>query len=355
MMRFYSLRVQKVIRLTSGSVRFDLLIPEHLKSIFHWKPGQFIRFQFEINGEIVEREYSICTAPYEGYLSFAIKRTKNARVSKFVQEHIKEGVYVLVSAPIGTFGIPSRPDEKRTLAAFASGSGISPILSIIKDTLYHESGVRFYLFYGNTNEKEVIFKNELTKLREKNPNNFFPYFFYSQQKMQDKLFEGKLDAHKIKLIINQIMNWDELDEALICGPKEMIVILANAIYEHGIPKKNIHYELYEPVEKVFHDDKIKRSTVKEVKVTFTFRQSTKTMNWINNGSSLLTALLDSGVDAPYSCKGGVCGACICSKKEGEVYVDENLILTDNDLKNGKILTCMSHPKTETLIINLDDV
>lgn len=353
-MRFYSLRVQKVIPLTAGSVRLDLSIPEELKSIFRWKAGQFIRFQFEINGEIFEREYSICTAPYEGYLSFAVKKAKNAFVSEFVQNHVKEGDLVSISAPMGTFGIPSRPNEKRTLAAFASGSGIAPIVSIIKDTLYHEPNVQFYLFYGNTNENEAIFKDELTELQKQNPANFFPYFFYTRQEMQDKFFEGKLDAHKIKLIINQIMDWDELDEALICGPKDMIVTLANAIYEQGIPKKNIHYELYEPVEKVFFDDKVKRSTVKEVKVTYTFRKNTKTMNWINNGSSLLTALLDSGVEAPYSCKGGVCGACICAKTEGEVYLDENLVLTENDLNKGKILTCMAHPKTKTLTINLDE-
>ena len=352
-MHFYSLCVQKLELLTSRSMRIDLSIPDELQSIFRWKPGQFIRFKFDIEGQSVEREYSICTAPYEGYLSFAVKKTPHAFVSKYIQENIKEGDQLLVSAPMGAFGIHSRPNEKRTIVAFASGSGIAPIMSICKDTLYHEPAVQLYLFYGNTNEEQTIFKDELINLNQEYPQNFFPHFFYSQQEVQDKLFNGRLDEHKVKLIINQILDWDEVDEALICGPKDMIVTLANAVYKHGIPKKNKHYELYEPLEKVFYDDKVKRSTVKEVKVTYTFKNTKQTMNWINNGSSLLRALLDSGVDAPYSCKGGICGACICTLKEGDVYVDENLVLTENDLKNGKILTCMAHPKSEKLIINLD--
>lgn len=352
-MDFYSLTVKNVTQLTPKSIKIDLSVPDELKSVFIWMPGQFIRFQFEIDGQKVEREYSICTAPYERYISIAIKKTKTAFISDYVQNNIKTGDKVLVSAPMGTFGIPSRPNEKRTLVAFSVGSGITPIMSLIKNTLHTEKGVKFYLFYGNSNENEVMFKEELNYLQKKYPQNFSLYYFYSSQETEDKFFNGHLDEHKVELIINQIVDWDEVDEALICGPKEMILTLANAVYAHGIPKKNIHYELYEPVEKVFHDDQVQRSTVKEVKVTFTYEGKTQTINWINNGNSLLDALLDDGINAPYSCKGGVCGSCRCIRIEGDVFLGENLVLTEEDLKNKKILTCVAHPKTNTLVINMD--
>ncbi len=353
-MNFYSLTVQNIKKLTSKSIQVDLSIPEELKSVFVWKPGQFVRFRFEIDGQNVEREYSICTAPYEGHISFAVKEVSKAFVSNYVQQHVKIGDKLQVSAPMGTFGIPSRPDEKRTLIAFAGGSGITPVMSILKDTLKKEQGVNFYLFYGNTSEQDVMFKLELDRLQNQYPENFFLHYFYSEQEMKDKFFEGFIDEHKVELIINQIVDWDEVDEVLICGPKEMILILANAVYHHGIPKKNIHYELYEPIEKVFHDDQIQRSTVKEVQVTFTYEGETRTMNWINNGSSLLEALLDSGIDAPYSCKGGVCGTCQCIKIKGDIILGENLVLTDDDIDNGKMLTCVAHPKTDKLVINMDE-
>ncbi|PQL95428.1 2Fe-2S iron-sulfur cluster-binding protein [Apibacter adventoris] len=353
-MNFYSLTVKNVEQLTTKSIKVDLFIPTELISIFKWKPGQFIRFQFLIDGQKVEREYSICTATYEKYISVAIKKTKTAFISEYVQNNIKAGDKISVSPPMGTFGIPSRPNEKRTLVAFSAGSGITPLMSIVKDTLYNEKGVNFFLFYGNSNEKEVMFKEELEELQKKYSQNFFLHYFYSQQETEDKFFKGKLDGHKVDLIINQIVDWDEVDEALICGPKDMIINLANVIYSYGIPKKNIHYELYEPVEKVFHDDKIQRSTVKEVKVTFTYEGKTQTMNWINNGSSLLDALLVNGINAPYSCKGGVCGSCQCSRVQGEVILGENLVLTEEDIKNKKILTCVAQPKTNTLVIDMDN-
>ncbi|MDR1876203.1 MAG: 2Fe-2S iron-sulfur cluster binding domain-containing protein [Flavobacteriaceae bacterium] len=353
-MKFYSLVVRSVKKITSKSIQVDLSIPEELKTIFIWNPGQFLRFKFEIDGQNVEREYSVCTAPFEGYISVAVKETANPFVSKYVQENVRAGDKLQVSAPMGTFGIPSRPNEKRTLVAFSAGSGITPVMSILKDTLQKEKGVNFYLFYGNAHEGEVMFKEELDRLKNKYPKNFFPYFFYSEQKTENKLFEGLLDEHKVELIINQIMDWDEVDEVLICGPKEMIVTLANAVYHHGIPKENIHYELYEPVEKVFHDDEIQRSKVKEVQLTFIHKGRTHTFIWMNNGSSLLDALLDNGIDAPYSCKGGVCGSCQCRKLEGDVHFGKNLVLTDEDIKNGKILTCAAYPKTDKLVITIDE-
>ncbi|MDR2122459.1 MAG: 2Fe-2S iron-sulfur cluster binding domain-containing protein [Flavobacteriaceae bacterium] len=353
-MNFYSLTVQNVEKLTSGSIRVDLDIPEELKTVFSWKSGQFLRFKFEIDGQNIEREYSICTAPHEGYISIAVKETSNPFVSGYVQKNVKTGDSLQISAPMGTFGIPSRPDEKRTLVAFSAGSGITPVISIIKDTLKKEEKVNFYLFYGNANEKEVMFKKELDQLQNRYPDNFFPHYFYSEQETENKLYEGMIDEHKVELIINQIVNWDEVDEALICGPKNMIITLANAVYNHGIPKENIHYELYEPVEKVFHDDKIQRSTVKEVQVTFIQGGNTYVLNWINNGSSLLNALLDSGIDAPYSCKGGVCGSCQCKKLEGEIHMGKNLVLTDENIKKGRILTCVAFPKTDKLVVSMDE-
>lgn len=354
-MKFYPLTVKKVKPLTSISKSIDLQIPEELKAVFKWKPGQFVCLKFSINGEEVERDYSICNAPNNEYITLAIKKTKNPYISSYLNEHIKEGMHLQVSAPLGNFGIDSRPNEKRTLVAFSSGSGITPILSIIKDTLQKEKDVKFYLFYGNSEESDVMFKADLDLLRSKNPDNFFVHYFYSQQKVNDKFYEGQLDENKLKLIINQIVDWDEVDEVMICGPTSMIVTLANAVYKQGIPKINIHYELYEPVDKVFMDEEIVTSSIEEVEVTFTYEGETKSIQWLNNGTTLLDALLDMGIDAPYSCKGGVCGTCQCIKEGGDVILGENLVLTDEDIQNHKILTCVAYPKSNKLKINMDEL
>ncbi|MDR3273051.1 MAG: ferredoxin--NADP reductase, partial [Flavobacteriaceae bacterium] len=304
-MEFYSLTVQNIQKLTAKSTKIDFSIPAELKNIFTWKAGQFLSFKFEIDNTPVVREYSVCTAPHEGFLSIAVKETARPFVSKYVQENVKIGDKLPVSAPLGNFGIPSRPNEKRTLAAFSAGSGITPVMSILKDTLHKEKDVNFYLFYGNADENDVMFKAELEEFRQKYPQNFHLYNFYSEQETDDNFFEGLLNEHKVELIINQIVDWDEVDEVLICGPKEMIVNLANAVYHNGIPKKHIHYELYEPIDQIFQNDEKEKSVVKEVEVTFTYEDENHTFTWKNNGSSLLEALLEKGFDVPYSCKGGV--------------------------------------------------
>src|SRR5690606_40820337 len=246
-MEFHSLKVALVKNLTKDSVQITFDIPDDLKSEFRFTSGQYITL--DING--TRRDYSLCSNPLEDEWSIGVKAMKNGNISRFLTQDLKTGDILKVSPPNGKFGIPSKPSEKRTLLAFAAGSGITPILSIIKYTLQTEEWVNFYLFYSNKNPESVMFLEEIKALQEQYPEQFHPHLFYTQHRLEDWLFEGRLDAHKFELILNQLVDINEVDEAMVCGPNEMIKEIFREIYNAGIPKKHIHFEQFVPDDNPF--------------------------------------------------------------------------------------------------------
>src|SRR5690606_36487023 len=228
-MEFHALKVALVKNLTKDSVQITFDIPEDLKSEFRFTSGQYIALY--ING--TRRDYSLCSNPLEDEWSIGVKAMKNGNISRFLTQELKTGDILKVSPPNGRFGIPSKPNDKRTLLAFAAGSGITPILSIIRYTLETEEWVNFYLFYSNKNPEKVMFMEELRALKQQYPENFHLHLFYSGHKQEDWLFEGRLDEHKFELILNQLVDINEVDEAMVCGPSEMIKVIANEIFNAG--------------------------------------------------------------------------------------------------------------------------
>ncbi|MDX9704511.1 MAG: 2Fe-2S iron-sulfur cluster-binding protein [Weeksellaceae bacterium] len=348
-MEFHNLTVKKVQKLTPVSVAIDFDVPEELKPDFEFKAGQYITL--DILNE--RRDYSLCSSPLEGRWSVGIKALSNGKVSTYINSEIKEGDTVKVSTPNGRFGIPSRPDEKRTILAFVAGSGITPILSVLKYTLETEKWVNFHLFYSNRTPQDVMFKEELEEIKQKYPFNFFPYLFYSQHKVDNWLFEGRLDAPKFQLILNQLVDINEVDEALVCGPNKMIRVITDEIHSAGIPKENIHFELFstEGLDRIQNENAAEQT---EVKVTVELDGEVSTLTW-DTKKNLVDAMLDAGIDAPYSCKGGICSSCMCKLEKGEVVVGENFILTESDEEEGIILACCSRPKSDEIRINFDAI
>jgi|SRR5690554_1715732 ring-1,2-phenylacetyl-CoA epoxidase subunit PaaE len=346
-MKFHELQVQSITKLTKESVRIDFRLPDELKPEFNFKAGQYITVEMEG----VRRDYSLCSSPLDNKLSIGIKSLKDGFVSNFLNSKLKEGDFLKVSTPNGKFGIKSAPDKKRTVLAFAAGSGITPVLSILRYTLQTENQVQFNLFYCNRTPKETMFKEEIEQLTQAYPDNFFPHWFFTRHKQENPLYEGRLNAEKINRLLNTIININEIDEVLVCGPDRMIREITDEFIKAGLSEHKVYFELYNPPETA-KTQAIENTT--EVEVSLQLDGGIFNFVW-NGKKSLLDAALDEGIDAPYSCKGGICSSCMCRLEEGEVKLGENFVLTDADIQEGIIVACCSHPKSNKIKVNFDDI
>jgi len=349
-MKFHLLKIKAITRLTNDAVKITFDVPNALQEEFAFLPGQYITL--DVDGQ--RRDYSICESPKNNEWSIGVKAMEGGKISTYLVNELKVGDELKVSTPNGRFTIPSKPNEKRTLIAFTAGSGITPIMSMAEYTLQTEEWVNFNIFYVNKNEDSVMFKDKLAELKAKYPNNLNVYHFYTQQEQENFIFNGRIDEKKFELILNQIIDINEVDEAMICGPEEMIFTLAKEINRAGIIEKHIHFELFTTAikpETIFEKNE---NEVKEVNVKVTLDGEELDFVW-NREKNLIDAMLENDIDAPYSCKGGVCSSCMCKVTEGEVNIGENFVLTDSDYEEGMTLACISRPKSSTLSIDFDDV
>lgn len=360
---FHPLKVAKKQELTKSTFALEFEIPDQISSQYQFEAGQYVTLQFVAKGEMVQKDFSMTSAPYEGKITLGIKINTEESFANSLFQDFQIGDEIEVSEPRGRFTIVSKPHEFRTIVGFAGGIGITPILSHFKNLLHTEPRTRLFLFYGNKNRKQVAFKNELDELVKNNPDRLEIHYFYSQEKIGNPLFEGRLNEKKVALIINQIlmlddtdeesMIWDAVDEVLICGKGEMIKSIANACYQHGIRKKNIHFELFEefnediyPIEKEF-------PLIENIEVEFKLFNKNYETTLKNNEMRLLQQLLIQKFPVPYSCKSGICGSCECILEEGEVELLENEYLTKKEEASGRILACMSVVLSKNIKVNFD--
>ena len=302
------------------------------------------------------------SAPYEGKLTIAIKiNSEKSSVNGFVEQKI--GSIIQVGEPQGRFTLVSKPHEFRTILGFASGIGITPILSHFKNILHNEPRTRLFLFYGNKTHEDIAFREEIDALARLYADRFQVYYFISREQVEDHLLFGRLDEHKLKLIINQILHlddtdeestiWDAVDEVLICGKGDMIKTLANACFENGIPKRNIHFELFEEFNEDIYPQEIEFPLITDIEVDFKIFGSSYETKLENNRTRLLQQLLEQKFPVPYSCKSGICGSCECQLIEGDVELLENEYLTEKEVEKGHILACMSVVLSKNIKVNFD--
>ena len=360
---FHWLKLAKKRQLTKTIFFLEFEIPQSLQVHFQFEAGQYVTLKYLSMGQWNQNDFSMTSAPYEGKITLGIKINYEKSSAKDLFENLKVGDLLEVSEPKGRFTLVSKPHEFRTIIGFAGGIGITPLLSHFKNILRNEPRTRLYLFYGNKTKEDIAFKNELDELMNSHSDRLKIYYFYSQEKIGNGLFEGRLNEKKVALIINQILLlddtdeestiWDAVDEVLICGKGEMIKSVANACYHHGIPKRNIHFELFEefnediyPVEKDF-------PLIEDIEVDFKLLHHQYSSKLKNNKVRLLQQLLIQGFPVPYSCKSGICGSCECVLEEGEVELLENEYLTEKEEKAGKILACMSVVLSKNIKVNFD--
>lgn len=357
MIHFHSLQVKKIQKETEDCVSISFEVPEELKDIFQFKQGQNLTIRTNINGEELRRNYSICTSPFDNELKVAVKKVEGGLFSTFANQQMKQGEFLDVMPPTGEFYTELNPSQQKSYVAFAAGSGITPILSIIKTSLQTEPRSNFTLVYGNRTKSSIIFKEALEALKDRFIDRFRIYHILSQEKTDAPLNEGRIDEEKCELLFTKLINIKTTDEFFLCGPEKMIFCIRDILLANNVSKEHIHFELFTiPGEKKTSEVKEKSigdiSSPKAV-VTIKLDGISFAFDLPYNGQTILNAALDLGADLPYACKGGVCTTCKAKLQEGKVEMDTNWGLEQEEVDKGFILTCQSHPLTEKVVVDFD--
>jgi len=355
---FRSLTISDIRTETPDCISVSFHIPPEWSDEFRFMAGQNITLRHPVAGEDLRRSYSICTSPHENELRVAIKKVTSGRFSSHAHENFTKGQAIDVMAPTGNFILPLNSSRSRHYVAFAAGSGITPVISLLKSVLREEPRSRFTLVYGNRSRNAVIFREELLALKNDYPQRFQLILVFSREKMDSALFEGRIDASKAELIFQWLAPISPDMEFLLCGPAPMIFSIRDWLTQKGISVKRIHYELFSgpedpvPVVPEIENDK-KPTAVKESEVTIRLDGASAVYRIPMAGPTILDAAIRAGADLPYACRAGVCATCRAKLTEGKVILDHNYSLADEELEEGFILACQAHPDSDKVSIDFD--
>jgi len=355
MSKFYPLSVAQVHKETRDTIAVTFAVPQELQEAFHYQQGQHLTLRAMIGGEDVRRSYSICSAVQDNKLRVAIKRTQGGLFSSWANDHLQEGATLDVMPPMGHFNVPLDAANRKHYLAFAAGSGITPLLSIIKTTLLTEPDSSFTLFYGNRASSSVIFKEELSDLKDIYTGRLKLAYVMSREQQDIELFNGRITKEKAAQFLKYWVNIADIDVAFICGPEDMMLGVSEALQEAGLPKSQIKVELFAAsIPKHQHKPRLAESAARhETEVTVIMDGNASTFTMDQDKESLLDAGLKAGIDMRYSCKGGVCSTCRCKVLDGKVEMDVNYALEDYEIARGYVLSCQSFPITDKVVIDFD--
>ncbi|TBV28259.1 flavodoxin reductase [Meridianimaribacter sp. CL38] len=351
MAQFHKLTIKDIQRETDKSVTISFHIPETLKSEFSFTAGQYITLRTTLNGNEVRRDYSLCSSPKSGEIKVAVKEVKDGTFSAYANNVLKAGDTIDVAPPKGHFTFVPNDKKTKNIAAFAAGSGITPILSIIKCALEEEVHSEVILVYGNKTTQDTMFLNELLELQHKYSERFSIQFVFSQADEDDAIF-GRIEKSTVNYVMKNKHKNIDVDAVYLCGPEAMIHTVKDVLTENGIAKDQILFELF----KAAKPTEVDNSSIGEgqTKITVIVDDEEATFE-MSQKQSILEAALDEDLDAPYSCQGGICSSCLARIKEGEATMRQNNILTDNEVAEGLILTCQAHPTTPVIVVDYDDI
>lgn len=352
MSQFYTLKIASIVKETEKSVRISFNVPEHLAETFRYKAGQYITLKTTINGEEVRRDYSICSSVSSGDLTVGVKSVENGTFSVYANEKLMAGDTLDVAPPNGRFVFEANKAKTRTIAAFAAGSGITPILSIAKTLLEDEPFSNFILVYGNKSLKDAMFVQDVLQMKETYGNRFHVHFIYSQTNEADALF-GRIEKSTVNLIVKNKYKGVTIEAFYLCGPEQMIHTVKDVLEENGVKQNQIFFELF-TAPTVAHEAKTTIVGDGQTAIKVLVDDETFEFN-MSQDASILEASLKQDIDAPYSCQGGICSSCIARITEGTAEMRQNNILTDNEVAEGLVLTCQAHPTSATIVVDYDDV
>ncbi len=355
MRKFHQLTVTDLRHETPDSVHLALTVPEEVRGEFEFLPGQHMPMQISLDGKLVRRTYSICSVPGEMPLEIGVRVQPGGLFSEYVKNTLKVGDQLEAMPPFGQFHADIDASRAKTCLAFAAGSGITPVLSIVRATLENEPLSRVVIFYGNRRQRTTMFIDDLYALKNRYPERLQLYFLFSQEDQEFDVFVGRLDEQKVAELYNSFCNGLDPDEAFICGPNTMLDSVKSALISIGMDEESIHIERYGAPRK---------ATGKAPTASASGNEKLATVNVIMDGhrksfdmsvddGNLVDAAAEQGIELPYSCKGGVCATCRTHVRDGSVKMDTNYGLEPWEVEKGFVLACQSVPETDEVTIDYD--
>ncbi len=355
--RFHALRVSDLRRETADAVSLAFDIPADLAELYRFAPGQYLTLRKTIAGEDLRRSYSICSAPVDGELRVAIKRVDDGVFSTWANQTLRRGDVLEVMSPTGRFGLVPEPQSARTYAGFAAGSGITPILSIIRGTLSAEPDSRFFLFYGNRTLNDMLFREALEELKDRFLDRLAVFHVLSKEQQDIPLLNGRLDRAKILVLMTHIVPARQVDHVFVCGPASMSDEVEATLLELGMPAGSIHVERFVSSFK----GKPRARPVVTAEQAASGRVASLVVDGkhtdvrVAEGEFVLDAALRAGLDLPYACKGGMCSTCRAKLIDGTAVMDVNFSLEPWETEAGFVLTCQTRPTSDRVTIDYDAV
>jgi ring-1,2-phenylacetyl-CoA epoxidase subunit PaaE len=353
--KFHPLTIASVARETRDAVVLTLDVPPALRDAFRFVQGQHLTLRADVGGEDLRRSYSICSAVQDGALRIAVKRAPGGVFSAWANAELKPGAKLDVMPPMGHFNVPLAADNRKHYVGFAAGSGITPLLSIIKTTLLAEPHSAFTLFYGNRSSSAVMFKEELADLKDTFLGRLNLVYVMSREAQDIDILNGRIDRGKADALLEHWVDASAIDTAFVCGPDGMMQAVSESLLAHGVPKARVKVELF-----AASIPKHERKTYAppapghaECAVTVIIDGAAKQYTLQKGKDNIIDAALQQGIELPYSCKGGVCSTCRAKLIEGEVDMDVNFALEDYEIARGFILCCQSYPVTDKVVVDFD--
>jgi len=352
MKQFHALTVKAKRKETRDSVRIALQVPDELREEFEFLPGQHLPIRIEQDGKSLRRTYSICSMPGEWPLEIGVRVQKGGLFSEFAANQLAVGDQLDVMPPFGRFHASTAADHNKFYLGFAAGSGITPILSIVAATLRDEPNSRFAVFYGNRRQTSTMFIDDLYALKNRYPERLQLTFVFSQEDQEFPIAAGRLDADKVRELYAAFCRGDHPDEAFICGPDTMIETVTETLAELGMAKNHIHAERFGVPRKAAAAP-ASEATADQAVITVILDGHKKTFDMADADGNIVDAAAESGIDLPYSCKGGVCATCRCHVREGEVTMATNYGLEPWEVEAGFVLACQSRPVSRKVVLDYD--
>ena len=350
MSTFFKLSVKEIKRETPEAVSILFHVPTEIQENYQFVAGQYINLKLTLDGIEIRRAYSLCSSPESGDLRIAVKAVKNGYFSKFANDQLTIGKVLEVGTPEGKFTFEPDASKQKNYAAFVAGSGITPVMSILQTVLEKEPNSTFILVYGNKSIPDTIFYNQLHELQQKYVGRFFVHYVFSQQKIDDQLF-GRIDKSAVNFVLKNKHKEKDFDKFYLCGPEEMINLVTSVLKENNIKEKDIKFELFSASSS---ENEISKSLEGHTKITILLDDE-ETSFEISQKQNVLEAALKQGLDAPYSCQGGICSSCLARITKGTAEMKKNTILTDKEIAEGLILTCQAYPTSSEIFVDYDDV
>jgi ring-1,2-phenylacetyl-CoA epoxidase subunit PaaE len=353
---FHRIRVAEIYKETEDTSVITFDIPESLQSQFSFKQGQHVTLRQLINGQDLRRSYSLCSSPYEGKWQVAVKQIPEGKFSTFVNQELKSGDFIELMPPSGTFGVGINTSSKKNYLFFAAGSGITPVLSMIKAHLSKEPLSTCKLFYVNKTAKSIIFKEVLEQLRNTYFGRLEIYYFLTKEKRDIELFNGRFNDEKMAVLTKTFIDIPDTNEVFLCGPEQMVTYVSNYLVAAGLPKDLLHFELFVTGlsdEDIKRQERLAQQKVEGTEVTIIDGGKEFKFTMTKDFDNILDAALNAGADLPYACKGGVCSTCKCKVMTGDVEMKINYALEEDEVAQNLVLSCQAVPTSEQVTVNFD--